>query len=113
MPEEYKDSRINNMLKKIELEERSEVGHKYIDFTGKDLEGKAVKLSEYIGKNKYTLIDFWASWCSPCCAEMPMLKKIYNKYHKKGFNIIGISLDSDPAKWKESIKRLELPWHQI
>lgn len=67
-------------------------------------EGKTVKLSDYAGKGKVVLVDFWASWCGPCRREMPNLVEAYAQYKGKNFEIVGVSLDQDAAAWKESIK---------
>lgn len=64
-------------------------------------------------KNKFTLIEFWASWCSPCRTSNPSLIKIYNKYAKSGFNILGVSIDTDASNWKLAIKEDSLPWQNI
>ncbi len=66
------------------------------DFALKDMGGKAVKLSDY--KGKVVLVNFWATWCPPCKAEMPDLVKVYELYKKKGFVVLGISLDDEPTK---------------
>ena len=113
IPADLKDQRIDNIQKQVEAIERSSVGQKYIDFTATSLEGKEVKLSEAMGQSKYTLIDFWASWCMPCRAEMPNVIKLYEKYHKQGFNVIGVSLDADENKWKQAVNDLKLPWFQL
>lgn len=62
---------------------------------------------------KVTLIDFWASWCGPCRNENPNVVALYNEFHSKGFNIIGVSLDSDLEKWKQAIKKDNITWIQI
>jgi thiol-disulfide isomerase/thioredoxin len=73
-----------------------------------DVNGKAVKLSDFRGD--LVLIDFWASWCGPCRQESPNMVKLYNTYKNKNFTILSVSLDEDPAKWKEAIQRDGLVW---
>lgn len=89
------------------------VGKKYIDFSMNTPEGKTVKLSDFVTKNKYTLIDFWASWCGPCRQEMPNVVAAYNEFKSKGFGIVGVSLDKDADKWKQAIKDLNITWPQM
>ncbi len=72
---------------------------------------KTISLKESLGK--VTIVDFWASWCSPCRAENPNMVLIYNEFHKKGLNIVGVSLDREAAKWKEAIAKDKLNWVQI
>ena len=84
----------------------------------KDLElqtpqGATKRLSDYCGKGNYVLVDFWASWCGPCRAEMPRVKALYEKYHAKGFEIVGISLDNDKAAWTGAIQRMNLSWPHL
>ena len=99
-------SYVDNSLKTV-------VGKKFIDFSMNDPEGKTVKLSDFVGKGKYTLIDFWASWCGPCRGEMPNVVAAYKKFHDKGFDIVGVSLDSDADKWKGAIKDLNMTWNHM
>lgn len=72
---------------------------------------KTVRLSDY--KGKYTLVDFWASWCVPCRKENPNLVRIYNTYKDKNFTILGVSLDNNPGSWMRAIEDDKLPWTNI
>lgn len=83
------------------------------DFTMNTPEGKAVKLSEFLKNKKVVLLDFWASWCAPCRAKNPEILKLYDQYHAKGLDILGVSLDNDGDKWKKAIADDKLPWTQI
>ena len=85
----------------------------YIDFEMDTPQGAPIKVSDFVSKNKYTLIDFWASWCGPCHAEMPVVIKAYDEYHEKGLEIVGVSLDSNKASWVRAISDLNMPWPQM
>ena len=63
--------------------------------------------------NKYTLVDFWASWCGPCMGEVPHLKETYDKFHKKGFEIYGVSFDNNRDKWLAAVKDNGMKWIQV
>ena len=70
-----------------------------------------VSLKQSLGK--VTIVDFWASWCGPCRAENPHVVALYNEFHSKGLNIVGVSLDKDASKWKETIAKDKLSWTQV
>ncbi|MDE6692564.1 MAG: AhpC/TSA family protein [Muribaculaceae bacterium] len=72
--------------------------------------GKTYKLSDYVGKGHYTLVDFWASWCGPCRREMATLKEIYNEYKDKGLEVLGVAVWDEPEATEAAIKQLDLPW---
>ncbi len=76
-----------------------------------DLDGKPISLMDYRGK--VVLLDFWAVWCGPCVGEIPNVKVVYEKYHDKGFDVIGVSFDENEAVVREFVKEKTLPWRQI
>ena len=78
-----------------------------------DPENSTVKLSDYVGKGKYILVDFWASWCGPCREEMPYIKEVYEKYHGENFDIVGVAINDRPDDSKAAVEVLEIPWNQI
>ena len=111
---EFKDSQYGKMIQKYcEALKRSEIGATYTNLTMKDPEGNDISLSDYVGKGKYVLVDFWASWCGPCRREMPALVETYAKYKNKGFEVIGVSFDSDADAWKNALKSMNMTWPQM
>ena len=114
IPAEFaKDEQIVYIKEMTEKKKKTAEGQKFIDFTMKTPEGQEVKLSDYVGKGKVVLVDFWASWCGPCCREMPNLVEVYAQYKDKGFEIVGVSLDRDAESWKKAIQELNITWPQM
>ena len=97
--------RINNLNK-------VSIGSSFTDFTLNDTTGNPIALSSLIGEN-YLLIDFWASWCGPCRIENPNLVAVYNNYNSKGFDIFGVSLDTDKNNWIKAIEKDNLTWSHV
>ncbi|MGD0259953.1 MAG: TlpA disulfide reductase family protein [Verrucomicrobiota bacterium] len=85
-------------------------GSKFPDFAEKDVAGKPLSVANY--KGKVLLLDFWATWCPPCRAELPNVLKTFAAYHKQGFEIIGISLDKDQEKLTSFTKEKNMTWPQ-
>ena len=86
------------------------VGKTIKDFTAKDHNGKEFNLSKILKNKKYILVEFWASWCGPCRAEIPHMKKAYTHYKNKGFEIVSFSLDRKKNMWDKAYKEDEIPW---
>lgn len=68
-------------------------------------------LKDVLSKSRYTIVDFWASWCVPCRREIPNLKKLYATYHDKGLDIVSVSIDRNVQQWKKACQQEQLPWH--
>ena len=89
------------------------IGQQFTDLEMADPDGKMHKISEFVGEGKWVLVDFWASWCGPCRAEMPNVLEAYNKYHDKGFEVVGISFDQKKEAWLKAVAQLQMPWMQL
>ena len=112
--DEFKSNEnIQSIIAQIEAAEKVAIGKDYIDLTMENPEGKAISLSDYVGKGKYVFIDFWAAWCGPCINEMPNVVEAYSKYKDKGLEMVGVSLDQDKDKGIEGIEELNMTWPQM
>ncbi len=94
----------------VEVLPLPEVGRAY-DFTLTAADGKKLRARDLRGK--VVLVDCWATWCNPCMQKMPALKKLYEKYHGQGLEIVGVCFDQDATKGKKAVERLGLDWPQV
>ena len=109
-PEVQKEQEWKDKMDFVKYSRLNQPGQKCIDFTVKGHDGKEIRLSDLLAKNKLVLIDFWASWCGACRATMPHLKDIYPEYKKKGVEFFSVSLDDKEEDWKKAFKEEALPW---
>lgn len=103
--------KLEEMRAKEAKSKSTAIGSKAPNFTGTTPDGKELALNDIMGKA--TLIDFWAAWCKPCRAENPNVVRVYEKYHDKGLNIVGVSLDKKAEDWVKAIADDGLQWNQI
>ncbi|WP_442591233.1 peroxiredoxin family protein [Pedobacter sp. AW31-3R] len=96
-----------------DLSGKQQISFKYEDFMMPDVEGKVISSKDITSANKYTFIDFWASWCSPCRSQGRGLIPMYNNYKPKGFGVIAISLDTDANAWKKAIQADGYTWANL
>lgn len=92
---------------------RSAVGQPYTDFSCKNAAGETIALSSLTGPGRWVLLDFWATWCGPCCREIPYLKEAYAAFSGRGFSIYAVSIDHDAARWQRFLAENDLPWTNV
>lgn len=106
---------IADLIEKKESKKRTSVGGKVVDLVGINPSDttQTLKLSDFTNKDRYILLDFWASWCGPCRAAMPEIKNLHDKYFDKGLDVIGVVVDDQIDKHLQLAKSLNVTWPQI
>jgi thiol-disulfide isomerase/thioredoxin len=90
-----------------------QVGSTPPDFTVSKWDKGSINLNSEVSKYDYTLLMFWSSWCHKCEQEMPVLQTLYDKYHSKGFQVVGYSVDGDRNSWVDAITERNIPWPNV
>ena len=107
-----KYERVNKLVEAAENKARTQPGNKFVDFEIAN-DSTVQRLSDYVGKGKYVLVDFWASWCGPCIRETKVLKEILQEYGPKGLQVLGVAVWDEPQNTLDAIEKHQLPWPQI
>ncbi len=112
-PEMQAQEAVLRLKDGIEIRKTTAEGRMFKDFEGETPAGKPTTLSDYIGKGKYVLVDFWASWCVPCKEELPYIKAVYDKYGKKGLDVVSVAVWDDTQASIDTAKVYGIKWNHI
>ena len=106
--ENQKDEFVQKTKNSLSAKKTTAEGQMFVDF---EIDG--VKFSDYVGKGKYILVDFWASWCGPCKAEIPNIAAVYNKYAGENFDVLSVAVWDKPEDTKAAASAHGVVWNQI
>lgn len=106
---------VKSAYEAIQVQNRTAPGQPFTDYliVGGNPDGSDVKLSDYVGRGKYILLDHWASWCGPCKAEMPYIKKTWEAFHGDRFDVVSIAVSDKREDTERALTQLDMPWDQI
>ena len=106
---------VQSAYQALLIQRKTGEGQPFTDYLvrGGNPDGSDVKLSDYVGKGKFILLDHWASWCGPCKAEMPFIKKTWEAFHGDRFDVVSIAVSDNRADTEKALQQLDMPWNQI
>lgn len=108
------ESRTFDLLRGLAEHRSAALAQAVKGLTAANLAGEEVRLADVLEENRYTLLEFWASWCAPCFAEIPYLQAAYRRFGDQGFEILAFNLDDEPEDWRESSgDRYDIPWLNV
>lgn len=102
-----------DFLRRVKAEKRTSPGHMFVDVNGRDVDGKPVRLGDYVGHGGYVLVDFWASWCKPCREEIPNLARLNKEFKDKGLTVLGIFTWDKESNMAKAMKKEGITWPQM
>ena len=109
----YNSPELASVKRIYEGMKKRQPGMMFHDLEMQDMAGNTVRLSQWAGKGHYVMVDFWASWCGPCRQEMPNVVANYEKYHQKGFEVVGVSFDQTKDAWVNAVQQMGMRWPQM
>jgi thiol-disulfide isomerase/thioredoxin len=106
---------VQSAYQALQLQQRTGEGQPFTDYLvpGGNPDGSDVRLSDYVGRGKFILLDHWASWCGPCKAEIPYIKKTWEAFHGDRFEVVSIAVSDKRVDTERALQLLDMPWPQI